>query len=80
MKEAIVLAYSGGLDTACILKYLELGGYDVIAFVADVGQREDFDRVRDRALASGAKKVVVRNLQREFVTDYIFPAVAGNAV
>ena len=80
MKEAIVLAYSGGLDTACILKYLELEGYDVIAFVADVGQREDFDRISDRALASGAKKVVVRNLQREFVTDYIFPAVAGNAV
>lgn len=80
MKEAIVLAYSGGLDTACILKYLELQGYDVIAFVADVGQREDFDLLRDRALAGGAKKVVVRNLQREFVTDYIFPAVAGNAV
>ena len=80
MKEAIVLAYSGGLDTACILKYLELQGYDVIAFVADVGQREDFDLVRDRALAAGAKKVVVRDLQREFVTDYIFPAVAGNAV
>jgi argininosuccinate synthase len=76
----VVLAYSGGLDTACILKVLLQRGYDVVAYVADVGQQEDFDEVADRARRTGASKVYVANLQREFVTDFIFPAIAGNAV
>ena len=76
----VVLAYSGGLDTACILKWLQEKGYEVIAFVADVGQEEDFDDVARRARETGAVDVVVRDLKREFVTDYIFPAIAGNAV
>ncbi len=76
----VVLAYSGGLDTACILKWLLEKGYDVIAYVADVGQREDFQMVADRARATGASKVYVEDLKREFVTDYIFPAIAGNAI
>ena len=79
-KPKVALAYSGGLDTSCILKYLQLGGYEVAAFVADVGQEDDFDLVRQRALATGAAAVEVADLRRELVTDYIYPAVAGNAV
>ena len=80
MKRKVALAYSGGLDTACILKVLVERGWEVIAFVADVGQQEDFDEVAERARATGAAEVVIRDLQREFVTDFIFPAIAGNAV
>ena len=76
----VVLAYSGGLDTACILKTLIERGHEVIAYVADVGQREDFDDISARALLTGASEVVVDDLRREFVTDFIFPAIAGNAV
>ena len=80
MTKRVVLAYSGGLDTACILKVLEERGWEVIAFAGDVGQREDFDLLRRRARANGAGQVVVSDLRRELVTDFIFPAVAGNAV
>jgi argininosuccinate synthase len=76
----VVLAYSGGLDTACILKVLLQKGYEVVAYVADVGQQEDFDEVAQRARQIGASKVCVENLQEEFVTDFIFPAIAGNAI
>ena len=76
----VVLAYSGGLDTACILKVLLQRGYDVVAFVANVGQQEDFEEVAERARATGAREVYVEDLRREFVTDFIFPAIAGNAV
>src|SRR5690606_37389308 len=78
--QKVVLAYSGGLDTACILKVLQQRGYEVIAYVADVGQQEDFEEVGRRALQTGASKVYVEDLRREFVTDFIFPAIAGNAV
>ena len=80
MKRRLVLAYSGGLDTACILNVLVDRGWEVIAFVADVGQQEEFDEVAGRARATGAAEVVIRDLRREFVTDFIFPAVAGNAI
>ncbi len=76
----VVLAYSGGLDTACILKVLQQRGYEVIAYIADVGQQEDFEEVAERAKQTGASKVYIENLQREFVSDFIFPAIAGNAV
>ncbi|MEM9695024.1 MAG: argininosuccinate synthase, partial [Myxococcota bacterium] len=76
----IVLAYSGGLDTSVILKWLTQKGYRVIAYVADVGQEEDFEEVERRAIATGASEVVVADLKREFVTDYIFPAIAGAAI
>ena len=76
----VVLAYSGGLDTSCILKDLQDQGHEVIAYVADVGQQDDFDQVRRRALEIGAAKVFVEDLRQEFVTDFIFPALAGNAV
>ena len=76
----VVLAYSGGLDTACILKTLIDRGHEVIAFVADVGQQEDFEEIADRARATGAADVFVEDLRREFATNFIFPAIAGNAV
>lgn len=78
--DTVVLAYSGGLDTSVILKWLEVKGFRVIAYIADVGQKEDFDEVKDRALKTGAVAAHVVDLKREFVTDYIFPAVQGNAV
>jgi argininosuccinate synthase len=78
--EKVVLAYSGGLDTACILKVLQQRGYDVIAYVANVGQQEDFEEIGERALRTGASEVYVEDLRHEFVTDFIFPAIAGNAV
>jgi argininosuccinate synthase len=79
-KKKVVLAYSGGLDTACILKVLLQRGYEVIAYVADVGQQEDFEVVAERALQTGAASVHVEDLKRDFVTEFIFPAIAGNAV
>ncbi len=79
-KEKVVLAYSGGLDTSVILKWLQNKGYDVIAYVADVGQKEDFKEVKEKALKTGASKVYVEDLRKEFVTDYIFAALKGNAI
>jgi argininosuccinate synthase len=76
----VMLAYSGGLDTSVILKWLINKGYDVIAYVADVGQNDDFEAVREKALAIGASSVIIEDLKREFVTDYIFQAVKSNAV
>jgi argininosuccinate synthase len=76
----VMLAYSGGLDTSVILKWLINKGYDVIAYVADVGQNDDYETVREKALAIGASKVIIEDLKREFVTDYIFQAVKANAV
>ncbi len=79
-RNKVVLAYSGGLDTACILKTLLQQGHEVVAYVADVGQLEDFDDIEHRARATGASEVFVEDLQHEFVTDFIWPAIAGNAV
>jgi argininosuccinate synthase len=76
----VMLAYSGGLDTSVILKWLIKKGFDVIAFVADVGQNEDFEAVREKALALGASKVIIEDLKKEFITDYIFKAVKANAI
>lgn len=76
----VVLAYSGGLDTSCAIKWLEEKGYEVIAFIADVGQREDFQAVKKRALETGASKVHVVDLQKEFVEQYVFPALKAGAV
>jgi argininosuccinate synthase len=79
-KEKVVLAYSGGLDTSVILKWLIEKGYEVIAYVADVGQDDDYAEVERKALNIGASKVYIKDLKREFVTDYIFPALKANAV
>ena len=76
----VILAYSGGLDTSVILKWLINKGYDVICYVADVGQQEDFEIIRQKALKTGASKVYIEDLKEEFVKDYIFPALRGNAI
>ena len=77
----VVLAYSGGLDTSIILKWL-LEEYQckVIAFAADLGQGEDLEAVRQKALDTGASKVVIDDLREEFVRDYVFPAFRANAI
>ncbi len=79
-KKKIVLAYSGGLDTSVILKWLVNKGFDVVAYIADVGQNEDFEKTKKKALALGASKVYVEYLKEEFVTDFIFPAIKANAI
>ncbi|XP_014787408.2 argininosuccinate synthase [Octopus bimaculoides] len=79
-KKKVVLAYSGGLDTSCILVWLKENGYNVVAFLANVGQDEDFDAARKKAESLGAVKVVISDVQKSFVTDYIFPAIQGNSV
>ncbi len=77
----IVLAYSGGLDTSVILKWLaEEYQCPVVAYAADVGQTEDWDAVRAKGLATGAEKVVISDLREEFVRDYVFPAFRANAI
>ncbi|MDX1383411.1 MAG: argininosuccinate synthase [Thermoanaerobaculia bacterium] len=78
--QKVVLAYSGGLDTSCILKYLQEKGYEVIAYVADLGQGDDFEVVERRALATGAASVHVEDLRRDFVVEFVLPALAGNAL
>lgn len=79
-KEKVILAYSGGLDTSVMLKWLVNQGFDVIAYVANVGQNEDFQEIEQKAYASGASKVHILDLRREFVTDYIFQAAKANAL
>ncbi len=80
-KNKIVLAYSGGLDTSVILKWLaEKYDAEIIAYVADVGQGEDLDEVREKAIKTGASKVYIENLTEEFVSDFVFPAIQANAI
>jgi len=77
----IVLAYSGGLDTSVILKWLiETYECDVIAFSADIGQGDEVDQIRENALNTGASKVYIDDLQETFVKDYVFPAFRANAI
>jgi argininosuccinate synthase len=77
----VVLAYSGGLDTSIILKWLlEEYKCEVVAFAADLGQGDDLETVREKALATGASKVVIEDLREEFVRDYVFPAFRANAI
>ncbi len=77
----IVLAYSGGLDTSVILKWLRNEyACEVVAFVADLGQGEDLEGVKSKALATGASKVYVEDVREEFVGDFIFTALKANAI
>lgn len=75
-----MLAYSGGLDTSVILKWLIEKDYEVIAFVADVGQADNFEECSKKALLLGASKVIIADLKKEFVENYVFKAIMGNAV
>jgi len=77
----IVLAYSGGLDTSVILKWLiETYECDVIAFSANIGQGDEVDQIKENALNTGASKVYIDDLQETFVKDYVFPAFRANAI
>ncbi|XP_033643587.1 argininosuccinate synthase-like [Asterias rubens] len=76
----VVLAYSGGLDTSCILLWLIEQGYEVVAFTADVGQDDDFEEIRKKAIKVGAKKYVVKDVRKAFVVDNIWPAVQANCL
>lgn len=79
--EKIVLAYSGGLDTSIILRWLqETYQCPVIAFAADLGQGDELNEIKEKGLKTGAQKVVVEDLREEFVRDYVFPAFRANAI
>jgi argininosuccinate synthase len=80
-RQKVVLAYSGGLDTSVILKWLiEEKGLEVIAFVADVGQAEDLEAIQKKAYATGASKVYVADVKEEFAQNFAFPILRANAV
>ncbi len=76
----VVLAYSGGLDTSIAVSWLKNRGFDVIAYVADVGQNIDRKKLTKKAKDSGISKIVIDDLKKEFVKDYIIPALKANAV
>lgn len=77
----VVLAYSGGLDTSVILKWLaETYDCEVIAFAADIGQEEELDPVEEKAKKTGASAVYIDDLKEEFAADYVFPAFRANAI
>jgi argininosuccinate synthase len=72
----VVLAYSGGLDTSVILRWLkEQYGCEVIAFCADLGQGEDLQAIKQKAFKTGAGEVVIGDLKEEFVKHYVFPSL-----
>ena len=76
-----ILAYSGGLDTSVIVPWLRNNyGCEVVCFCADLGQEEELDGLEDKALASGASKLYIRDLREEFLTDYVFPTMQAGAV
>ena len=79
--EKVVLAYSGGLDTSVILKWLqETYECEVITFTADLGQKEEVEPARRKAEAAGVKQIFIEDLKEEFVRDYVFPMFRANTV
>jgi len=77
----VVLAYSGGLDTSVILKWLQDSyGCEVVTFTADIGQGEETEEARAKAQAMGIKEIFVEDLKEEFVRDYVFPMFRANAL
>lgn len=78
----IVLAYSGGLDTSCIIPWLKENypGAEVIAACADVGQPDDFEAIEKKAIKSGASKAYIMDIKKEFMEDYVWPCVKADAV
>ena len=80
-KKKVVLAYSGGLDTSIILKWLqEEKDYEVVTFTADLGQGEELEPARKKAEAQGVKEIYIDDLREEFVRDFVFPMFRANAV
>ena len=76
----VVLAYSGGLDTSVAVRWLADKGYDVIAYMVDVGQGSNFQKLKKRALSAGASKAIVHDLKDEFVTSFVFQSLKADAV
>ena len=77
----IMLAYSGGLDTSVILSWLmETYECPVIAYAADLGQGDDMDEVKEKAIRTGAEEAIVEDLKEPFVRDFVWPALRANAV
>jgi argininosuccinate synthase len=77
----VVLAYSGGLDTSVILKWLiETYQCEVVCFVANIGQKEELDGLKEKAIKTGASKIYIDDLQEEFARDFVFPALRANAI
>lgn len=80
-KEKVVLAYSGGLDTSIIIPWLkENYDYEVIAMAADVGQGDELEPLKEKAIKTGASKIYIEDLKEEFVTDFIFPTLKAHAI
>lgn len=80
-KEKVVLAYSGGLDTSIIMTWLkENYDYDVIAVCCNAGQKEDFDAIEKKAIATGASKAYTIDLREEMITDFIWPTLKAGAI
>ena len=70
----VVLAYSGGLDTSCIVPWLKQNyGCEVVCFTANLGQQEELTGLEAKAIASGASKIYIEDLREEFITNYIYP-------
>ena len=82
MPKKVVLAYSGGLDTSIIIPWLKetYGGCEVVAMIGDLGQQEDLEAARKKALATGASAAYVEDLREEFITGYIWPTLRAGAV
>ena len=77
----VVLAYSGGLDTSIILKWLQTEyGCEVVTFTADLGQGEELEHARAKAEMMGAKSIYIEDLREEFVRDFVFPMFRANAL
>ena len=80
-KEKVVLAYSGGLDTSIIIPWLkENYDYEVIAVAGDVGQGEELEHLKEKAIKTGASKIYIEDLTDEFVKDFIYPTIKAGAV
>jgi argininosuccinate synthase len=78
--QKVILAYSGGLDTSVILKWLIEKGFEVVCFLADIGQKEDMELLKQKAFKLGASKVYIEDLKQEFVENYVFQALKANAI
>ena len=80
-KEKLVLAYSGGLDTSVLVHWLDQQGYEVIALCLDLGQKvEDIEAILEKGEKAGAAKVLIENVEEEFVQDYVLPSIHWNAL
>jgi len=80
MKTKVILAYSGGLDTSVMVKWLTNKGYDVVAYIADVGQNKELDALKEKALKMGASKIYIEDLKKKLVENFIFQALKADAI